>query len=184
MNRIVIAWVALLTVAAAASARAEGPADTASGHFAFREVADGVLRLDADSGRVSLCSKRSAGWVCEAVPETTAALEAEIGRLQDQNASLKRELLAHGLPLPEGPAVGSRPSPPPDARAPDTPSDADLDRVMTFLDKLWNRLVGMVQNMQKQHPGNADGERTSERARGIAARGSGADSAPASSSGI
>lgn len=182
MNRIIIGCVALLPFAAVL-AHAQGPsADTGSGRFTFREVADGILRLDTDSGRVSLCSRRSVGWTCDAVPETAAALEAEIGRLQDENASLKRELLAHGLSLPDGPPGRSRP-PRPDARGPDLPSDADIDRVMTFLDKLWHRLMDMVQSMQRQRAGNADVDRNHERARGIAWRmPSGAGSAPTTTS--
>lgn len=181
MNRIVVAGVALLAGAVALSAQAESPpGDTGPGRFTFRDVPDGVLRLDADSGRVSVCSKRGAGWICEAVPEAAAALDAEIGRLQDENASLKRELLAHGLSLPEGQAAGSQ-LPRPNARAPDLPSDADLDRVLTFLDKLWHRLVDMVQNMQKQRADNGDGEHANDGARGIALRALGSGAAPASS---
>jgi hypothetical protein len=182
MNRIIIAGIALLPLGAVL-AFAQGPfADTGSGRFTFREVADGILRLDTDSGRVSLCSRRSAGWTCNAVPETAAALESEIGRLQDENASLKRELLANGRSLPDGAPGGSRP-PRPDARGPDLPSDADIDRVMTFLDKLWHRLMDMVQSMQRQRASNADVDRDHERARGIAWRiPSGAGSAPTTAS--
>jgi hypothetical protein len=40
------------------------------------------------------------GWTCQLVPEDRTVLENEIGRLQEENSSLKRELLTNGLPLP------------------------------------------------------------------------------------
>ena len=29
------------------------------------------------------------------------------------------------------------------------PSEADIDRLMTFMEKIWRRLIDMVQNLQK-----------------------------------
>src|ERR1700692_4492271 len=49
--------------------------------FTFFRANDGFLRLDGRSGQVSTCTKRSAGWLCEALPEERAAFEAEIARL-------------------------------------------------------------------------------------------------------
>jgi hypothetical protein len=52
---------------------------------------DGILRLDADSGQVTICNTRALGWACQAVPEDRAALETEIDRLQADNRALKRD---------------------------------------------------------------------------------------------
>ena len=76
-----------------------------------------LLRLDGRTGQVSLCGRAAAGWACQAVPDERAALEAEIARLQDDNAALKKELLARGLPLPSGVKPTHRA-----ARAPTRPS--------------------------------------------------------------
>ena len=39
-----------------------------------------------EAGQVSLCNRRPAGWLCQAVPDDRTALEAEIARLQSDNA--------------------------------------------------------------------------------------------------
>src|SRR5206468_12569271 len=101
MSRISLVIVALAFVLFT-PAKAQNAPDSADGRFTFHRADDGFLRLDGRSGQVSLCQRRSAGWECQAVPDERAALEGEIARLQSDNANLKRELLAHNLPLPNG----------------------------------------------------------------------------------
>jgi hypothetical protein len=110
-------------------------------------VQDGLLRLDTRTGQVSVCSKRAAGWACQPVPDERAALETEIARLQTDNAALKKEMIARGLPLPGG--MRSDPSGARPQIELKLPSDAEIDRLMTFMEKIWRRLIDMVQGMQK-----------------------------------
>jgi hypothetical protein len=141
---------------------AEAPSASASqlapqspgGRFSFHRVQDTLVRLDSQSGQVSICRLGANGWSCQAVPDDRAALESEIGRLQSENADLKTQLLAHGL----SPSDGARPSAPgtktPD-RTPDAmpetrlPSEADLDRAMVFISKAWRRMVEMMAEFQR-----------------------------------
>jgi hypothetical protein len=58
------------------------PPENDDGRFSFFRADDGYLRLDGRSGRVSLCTRRQAGWLCQSLPEERAAFEAEIARLQ------------------------------------------------------------------------------------------------------
>jgi hypothetical protein len=122
--------------------------DSESGRFTFHHVQDDLLRLDARTGQISTCSKRSGDWTCQAVPDERAALESEIARLQGENASLKQQMIARGVPLPEGmrpDSPGARPQI--DLKL---PNEADIDRLMTFIERIWRRLIGMMQNMQKE----------------------------------
>jgi hypothetical protein len=140
MKSAVAAFAFFLSLAPVAQAQESTP-ETEHGRFTFKQVSDGLLRLDARTGEVALCSKRAVGWACQALPEDRTTLENEIARLQGENAALKRELVARGL------------APPPTAK-PDQdlklPSDADLDRAMSFLERAWRRLVDMVQNLQRE----------------------------------
>ena len=146
MTRSVI----ILTVAALAAfappASAQTTPDSENGRYSFSGVPDGMLRLDTRTGAVSLCAKQVSGWACNAVPDERAALENEIARLQRENGTLKKDMLARGLPLPGG--VASAPSATQqrelNLKVP-LPSDAEIDRVMSAFEKMWRRIVDMVQ---------------------------------------
>ena len=101
MKSAVAAFAFFLSVAPVAQAQEPTP-ESQHGRFTFKQVSDGLLRLDTQTGEVALCSKRAVGWACQALPEDRTALENEIARLQGENAALKRELVARGLPLPNG----------------------------------------------------------------------------------
>jgi hypothetical protein len=118
------------------------PPDNEDSRFSFYRAEDGYLRLDGRTGEVSACARRPAGWLCQAVPEDRSAYEAEITRLQGENATLKRQLLAHGLPLPAG--IQPRPNEPPDRKP-----DRQVDHVISAIGTMWRRLVEMIESVQK-----------------------------------
>lgn len=116
--------------------------------FTFHRADDGYLRLDGRSGQVSMCNRRTSGWQCQLVPDERAALEAEISRLQSDNAVLKKELLSRNLPLPNG----MRPDEPgskSQLQRPQLPDDAELNRIMGVMEKIWRRMVDMIMSVQR-----------------------------------
>jgi hypothetical protein len=143
--------------------RAQSVPDIEKGRYSLSPVADGVIRLDTRTGAVSTCNNSGAGWACYAVPDERAALDAEIGRLQSDNEKLKAQLAAR-----EPTVTGKidEPLPKQDSLKPATPkadaerkieiplpSDRDMDRVMSFLEQAWRRLVEMANRMQKDFSG-------------------------------
>jgi hypothetical protein len=141
--------IVVLVAAAAglgAPAQAQTTPDAENGRYTFSAVPDGLMRLDTRSGQVSLCAKKEAGWACNTVPDERSALENEIARLQRENGAMKKDMLARNLPLPGG-VSGA----PPSAQQRELnlkvpmPSDAEIDRVMSAFEKMWRRLVDIVQ---------------------------------------
>ena len=152
--------VAALVFCVGGHARAGALPDTDNGRYALSPLADGVLRLDTRTGAVSTCNNSGAGWACYAVPDERAALDAEIGRLQADNEKMKaqlaeREPVVTGKieePLPKADSLkkiepkvaeGERKIEIP------LPSDRDMDRMMSFLERAWRRLIEMANRIQK-----------------------------------
>jgi hypothetical protein len=154
-----IAAVLLLVLASGAPALAQGAPESENGRFTFKEVPDGILRLDSRTGQVSLCSKVGA-WACRTLADDRAALEDEIGVLLDENAALRKQLEARAPVPPETvPPSAATPAPPSAAAPPapkqgghelNLPSDADVNRMMAFLEKMWRRLLDMAQRTQRE----------------------------------
>jgi len=141
---------------------AAGPAmpDTENGRYALSTTPDGVLRLDTRTGAVSTCSNSGTGWACYAVPDERAALDSEIGRLQADNEKLKKELASRAPvvtgkieePLPKSDSLKkSEPKVAEGERRIEIPlpSDRDMDRMMSFLERAWRRLIEMANRVQK-----------------------------------
>jgi hypothetical protein len=82
------------------------------------------------------------------VPDERTALEAEIARLQAENAAIKKELIARNLPLP-GTIKPEAPAASPDDPRLQLPNDADLNKVMNFVEKVWRRLLEMMATVHK-----------------------------------
>ena len=153
----------LLCVGGTGAARAQSMPDSENGRYTLSPVADGVIRLDTRTGAVSTCTT-GIGWACYAVPDERAALDAEIGRLQADNERLKAELTAREStvagkidePLPKTDSLKK-----PESKTAEgerkieipLPSDRDMDRMMSFLEQAWRRLVEMANRVQKDVTG-------------------------------
>jgi len=148
MIRLVPLIVAAMQFVGSLAAWAQSTAPEDDARYTFNRTNDGYLRLDGRTGQVSVCTQRRPGWACQPVPDERAALEAEIARLQAENAAVKKELVAHNLLLP-GTVKPEPPASKPEEPRLQLPNDADLDRVMNFIEKVWRRLVEMVTTLHK-----------------------------------
>ena len=111
----------------------------------------------------STCTKNGAGWACYAVPDERTALDAEIGRLQAESREAEGADSRRGRPSPARSTRRCR-NPIRSRRDPKVaegdrkieiplPSDQDVDRVMSFLEKAWRRLIDMANRVQKDVSG-------------------------------
>jgi hypothetical protein len=154
------------------------PPEFGDPRFAFHRIDDAFVRLDLRTGAVASCRQQANGWACVAAPDERAAFDNEIARLQRETAVLKKALLEHGVPLPNGmaadtPAVAVVPAPPaqsiprppqsvpPVASAPQASppksaeadraarDDAELERIMNVMERAWRRLVEMMMSVQR-----------------------------------
>ena len=155
---------AMICIGGIGAAAAQTMPDRENGRYTLSPRTDSVIRLDTRTGAVSTCTDTGTGWACYAAPDERAALDAEIGRLQADNEKLKAELAAReptatakiDEPLPK---ADSLKKPEPKVAEGERkieiplPSDRDMDRMMSFLEQAWRRLVEMANRMQKDVTG-------------------------------
>jgi hypothetical protein len=149
--------------AAIGAAAADSAPDTANGRYTLAPAADGVIRLDTRTGVVSNCNNNGNGWACYAVPDERAAMDEEIGRLQTENEKLKTQLAERDATapgkndgaLPKSDKQGGQPKAVESERkiGIPLPSDQDMDRVMSFVERAWRRLMEIANRMQKDAAG-------------------------------
>jgi hypothetical protein len=165
---VLLAGLALVSVPLGSSAQnqdqaqpqaASPSAPGETGRYTFHRMGDTFVRLDSVTGQVAQCAQAPTGWSCAAAPDERTALESEIARLQRENATLKKTLLARGGDLP-GAMSEARPVPPgnvPDpspgiAKPPGDlklPSDAEVDRAIAYMKNVWRKLVDMMMDLQR-----------------------------------
>ncbi len=166
-------WLAAAAFAAAMATggglmAAPSAPDGENGRYSMTPIPEGVLRLDTRTGTVSTCTKNDAGWACYAVPDERTALDAEIGRLQAEVEKLKGQLAAGPTvsgkvdealpksdPLKKAEPRSAEPKSAEGERKIEIPlpSDQDVDRVMSFLEKAWRRLIDMANRVQRDVSG-------------------------------
>lgn len=150
IKRTLAASAVCVALSAPAFAEGEMP-DSEHGRYTFNKVAEGFLRLDTQTGQVSVCSQRAVGFACQVVPDDRTVLESEIARLRAENAALKKEMLAHGLALPGAggatlESAGTRDS---DITI-RLPDNSEIDRVVAYAGQLWHRFVEAIARAQRQ----------------------------------
>jgi hypothetical protein len=155
---------AMLLCLGMSAAAAQSLPDTENGRYTLSPAADGMIRLDTRTGAVSNCSNSGAGWACLAVPDERAALDAEIGRLQAENDRLKAQLDARdqadasqtdkALPKSDSLKKAEPKVAEGDRRIEiPLPSDRDMDRMMSFIERAWRSLIDMANRVQKDVSG-------------------------------
>jgi hypothetical protein len=143
-----------VVLAGAAVLAAEGPKVEESGRYSMTPTANGVVRLDKETGAMSLCSGTEGHWSCQEMDDSQRTLTAEIDRLRAENKSLKEQLdhVDQNLGLNEpGSDAPSKPKF-------TLPTEQDVDRAFDYLEAMAKKIherLDRLQEQQERGPGKA-----------------------------
>ena len=123
------------------------------GRFTMHPADGGVLRMDTQSGALSMCKQSSGSWTCTLVPDDRTALSDEISRLKSENSDLKSavkrlEDLA-GVPGISGDA-GKQHS------GVQLPTEEDVDKAMSYVERMLKKFKDKLKELE-----NTEGRRGS-----------------------
>jgi len=103
----------------------------------------GFVRLDTTTGEVSLCREQDGQIVCRMAADERAAFEKELDLLTKRVEALEK-----------GGATALS-----DAK-PALPTDEEIDRTMSIMEKMMQRFMGIVKNLEDGEEETAPGKDT------------------------
>ncbi len=145
--RIALALIAMLALADTGVAAQEVEGELDPDRYIVRDLEDGVLRIDRETGATSICREDADGWACRAVADDREALEDEIARLAEENQTLRLRIDELEERMADAdvaePDVAERRD-----RDLDLPTDSEIDQVMDTFERMMRRFLGIVRSLK------------------------------------
>lgn len=136
MRKVVAGLALLLPVLLSEPALAEG-----EGRYQMERTAEGFVRLDTVTGEVSLCRETSGQIACRMAADERAAFEEEFDALTRRVDALEK---AEKSPLSD--------------YKPRLPTDEEIDRTMGIMERMMQRLMAIVRNLEGEEENAAPQE--------------------------
>ena len=133
----------LILIATLAFAAAPAAAED-EGRFRLEKTPDGYVRMDTQTGEMSLCEMRSGQLVCKLAADERSALQDELDRLSTRLAAIEERLAkieANPIVKPENLL----------------PSDEEFQRSLGLMEQFFRKFMGIVKDMDKEL-GEGDGK--------------------------
>jgi hypothetical protein len=127
---------AILSLGTPAAVAQEANAD----RYGLEKSQSGFVRLDRQTGAVTLCTEADGTLTCRMAADERAAYDEDLARLEKRVEALERQI-----------ADGTT------ARSGDLPSDAEIDRSIGIMERFMRSFFGLVQEFQGQEQENPQG---------------------------
>lgn len=127
--------IAMLGAYAPLAAAEEPAAKPGAGDYRFQleRTANGVIRLDKQTGAMALCQENNGELICRMGADERAAYEEDLSRVEKRVEALEKIVRA-GKPV-EKSAI---------------PSEDELNRAFSFMENVMRRFMGLVQDLNKE----------------------------------
>jgi len=132
MKNITLSLVAILIPLAACAAEPD------ASRFQLERSGDHLVRLDRQTGAMSLCEEKDGALVCRMAADERAAYESELDRLSDRVTALENKSIVNKA----------------------LPSDAEIDRSIGIMERWMRSFMGIVKEFQSEDQGNALPQKT------------------------
>jgi hypothetical protein len=137
----IVLMAALSTPAAIAAdpARPDSRLEGAPGRYTMHPADGGFLRLDTQTGEMSMCQRASGAWNCSMLPDERVALEREN---QELKSAVKR--------LEEMAGVGDSRGKQAEKSGPaaQLPTEEDLDKAMSYVQRMLKKFKEKVRELE------------------------------------
>lgn len=122
---------ALAALAAALTAAPSSARETE--RYQLERTEEGYVRLDTQTGRISLCQERGGQLVCRMAAEERDAYDRDAGSMHDRIEALEARVAALEA---QRPAAG-------------LPSEAEFEQTLGYMERFFRRFMGIVGELER-----------------------------------
>jgi hypothetical protein len=146
-----VGFAAVVSGLAITSSLAQTSPPVQGGRFSMHPADGGMIRLDGETGTMSMCKPRNGQWQCESLPDERAALDKEITRLakenQDLQGAVKRLEELAGIPSdkPKSKSGGAMSQ---------LPGPEDVDKAMSYLQGMLKKFKEKIREFEDLEGGS------------------------------
>ncbi|MDQ0419969.1 hypothetical protein J2045_000982 [Peteryoungia aggregata LMG 23059] len=108
--------------------------------YMLEKSGSGFVRLDRQTGVVTLCMETDGTLTCRMAADERAAYDEDLARLEKRVEALERQITADTT-----------------TRSGELPSDAEIDRSIGIMERFMRAFFGLVQEFQGQEQENQQG---------------------------
>lgn len=134
-NRRVTMMKVTLQTTATALLLATVPATADEGRFQLEKSSNGYVRLDTQTGEMSICRQQQSQLVCRVAAEERAAFQDEIDRLDLALEALERRMSA----IEKDSRLDKK----------ELPSDEEFERTLGYMEKFLRRFKDIIEDFDK-----------------------------------
>ncbi len=128
--------------------------DNGAGRYTMHQADGGYLRLDTQSGQMSMCARRDGRWQCESIGDERSALQQEVDRLARENRDLKatvknlEEMIGVG-----GPADGDKRAERGIGPKMQLPTEEDVDKALSYAQRMLRKFRDKIKELSEDSKG-------------------------------
>jgi len=137
---------ATLSLLASLAAATSGLAD--DGRFSIKPAGDGFIKLDKKTGGLTHCHQVDTAWTCKVLNDENGELNASVEQLLQDAAKIKQEKKALRTQVARLEVKLAKLEAGPDKLK--LPSDQDVDKIMGFFEKLFERFLEFARKAQEK----------------------------------
>jgi len=130
------------------------PADAAGGRYQMTPIENGFMRLDTETGAVSICKNTGGKVVCELAEDGAGQYAKDIDKLKQENQKLRAEVDRMERHFGLDPNSSAKPNdlapPVPPGTAFKVPQKEDVDQMFNYIEGMLNKFRERLRRLEKE----------------------------------
>ena len=132
----------IVTASLLLAALGSGAGAAEENRYTLEKSASGYVRMDTQTGEMSICEERSAQLICKLAADERSAFQSDVDRLQATLAALEARIAALENSLT--------------ARLENSlPTEEEFEKTMSYMERFFRGFIGIVKDLDDETPAPA-----------------------------